>query len=301
MIVFGKTMKRILRQILPENVYNRLAKLRRRMNFKSLGSAFLRRAIEHELLSDTTLIEIKTAIDVKGRMDYEPHDIYLHIDSLAEYEVRLHSCAKEPDTVEWIETFMKPGDTFYDVGANVGPYSLVAAKFFQGAVKVYAFEPAFCNFTQLCRNLVLNRCQEIVTPLSVALSDSTRIDAFNYNNFVSGSSQHALGEAIDDRGQPFEPVFKQPLLSYRIDDLITQFNVHVPNHIKIDVDGIELSVLRGANQALSNTALRSMVVEVEEGENEARIAEFVFSKGFHLHARHRRRTPGMLNCIFVRT
>lgn len=294
-------MKKILKEILSENGYNRLAKLRRSMNSQPQDPAlFLRRAIEQKRVSDPTLLKLKTAIDVKGRMDYESHDIYLHIDSLTEYETRLHSCEKEPDTVEWIETLMKPGDTFYDIGANVGAYSLVAAKFFQGAVKVYAFEPAFLNFSQLCRNLFLNRCQEIVIPLSVALSDKTRIDNFNYHDLVPGGSLHTLGEAIDYKGERFEPVLKQPVLSYRTDDLIAQFNLRVPNHIKIDVDGIELSVLRGANQTLSNAALRSIVVELEEGKNEVQVSEFVFSKGFQLHAKHRRRTPGMLNCIFIR-
>jgi FkbM family methyltransferase len=301
MSAFSKTMKKILCEILPENGYKRLAKLRRTMNSQPQDPVlFMRRAIEQKQFSDAALLELQTAIDVKGRMDYQPHEIYLHIDSITEYETRLHSCQKEPDTVEWIETIMKPGDTFYDIGANVGAYSLVAAKYFQGAVKVYAFEPAFLNFTQLCRNLFLNGCQEIVVPLPVALSDNTKIDAFNYHDLVPGGSLHTLGEAIDYKGERFEPVLKQHVLSYRSDDLIAQFNLRVPNHIKIDVDGIELSVLRGANRTLSNAALRSIVVELEEGENEAQISELVFSKGFQLHAKHRRRTPGMLNCIFIR-
>lgn len=300
--LISKTMKELLRRVLPDNGYNRLAKLRRSMSFRSGDPAlFLRRALEQQALSDTTLLELKTAIDIKGRLDYETHDIYLHIDSAREYDIRLHSCKKEPDTVDWIETFMKPGDTFYDIGANVGAYSLVAAKFFHGAVKVYAFEPAFLNFTQLCRNLMLNGCQDIVIPLPVALSDSTKIDAFNYNNLVPGGALHALGEAIDHKGKRFDPVLKQSVLSYRIDDLIAQFKVGMPNHLKIDVDGIEFSVLRGADQTLSNAALRSMVVELEEGENEAQISDFVFSKGFRLYAKHRRLTPGMVNCIFVRS
>lgn len=292
----------MLREILPEKGYKRLAKLRRSMSSRVQDkSLFLRRAIEQKTLPDAALLEIKAAIDLKGRMDYESHDIYLHIDSVTEYETRLHSCEKEPDTVEWIETFMTPGDTFYDIGANVGAYSLVAAKFFQGAVKIYAFEPAFLNFTQLCRNLFLNHCQDVVIPLSVALSNNTRIDAFNYHDLVPGGSLHTLGDAIDYKGDRFEPVLKQPVLSYRTDDLIAQFDLPVPTHIRIDVDGIELEVLRGADKTLSNEALRSIVVELEVGENEAQISEFVFSKGFRLHAKHRRHTPGMINCIFIRS
>ena len=294
-------MKQVAQRILPEKTYRRLAdKIRESIGMTSADPASLRNAIENEMLSDASLLEIKSAIEIKRRMDYKPHDIFLHVDSLTESQTRLHSCAKEPDTVEWIETFMKPGDTFYDVGANVGAYSLIASKAFNGSVKVFAFEPAFLNFTQLCRNVFLNQCQESITPLSVALSDKTSIDSFNYHDLIPGGSLHTLGEAIDYKGDRFDPVLKQPVLGFRTDDLITQFNLPLPAHIKIDVDGIELSVLKGAEQTLSDHTLRSIVVELEAGEGEQLITEFLSQRGFRLHARNGRLTPGMFNCIFVR-
>ena len=292
-------MKKIVKKILPENGYNRLARLRQSMAARRGDGAVFVRALQRKAMADADLLEVKNAINIVRRMDYAPHDIYLHIDSPTESDVRLHSCAKEPDTVEWIETFMKPGDTFYDIGANVGAYSMVAAKFFRGAVKVFAFEPAFLNFTQLSRNLFLNQCHDIVTPLAVALSDTTAIDVFNFHDLVPGGSLHTLGEAIDYKGERFEPMFKQPVMGYRTDDLIDQFKLPVPTHIKIDVDGIELSVLKGADKTLCDQRLRSVVVELQEGESEAQISEFLSGKGFRLHASYRRLTPGMLNCIFV--
>lgn len=294
-------MKEMAQKLLPEKTYRRLAKLRRTVGLGRRDPAeSLRDAIKNQTLTDSALLEIRSSIDIKRRMDYERHEIYLHVDSLTEFETRLHSCAKEPDTVEWIERFMKPGDTFYDIGANVGAYSLIAAKYFEGRVKVYAFEPAFLNFTQLCRNLFLNRCQDSVVPLSVALSDKTSVDSFNYHDLIPGGSLHTLGEAIDYKGDRFEPVLKQAILSFRIDDLIAQFNLPVPTHIKIDVDGIELSVLRGADQTLTDGTLRSIVVELEQGENERLISDSLAAKGFQRHASYGRMTPGMLNCIFVR-
>ena len=294
-------MKQMAQKILPDKTYRRLAgKLRESIGMSSLDPASLRDAIEKQTISDVALLEIKSAIEIKRRMDYERHDIYLHVDSLTESETRLHSCAKEPDTVEWIETVMKPGDNFYDIGANVGAYSLIAAKAFNGLVKIFAFEPAFLNFTQLSRNIFLNQCQNIITPLSIALSDKTSLDSFNYHDLIPGGSLHTLGEAIDYKGDRFEPVLKQPVLSFKTDDLITQFDLPRPTHIKIDVDGIELSVLRGADQTLSDSTLRSIVVELEAGPDEEQITGFLSQKGFRLHARHGRRTPGMFNCIFVR-
>lgn len=295
-------MKKLLRAILPESQYLQLAKFRRRLLIPPglYPLVFTQRAIARRTLTVEQLLELKDALNLTERMDYARHDIFLHVDSHAEHSLRLHSCKKEPDTVEWIETFMRPGDVFYDIGANVGPYSLVAAKFFAGAVKTYAFEPAFLNFTQLCRNVFLNNCQESVIPLSVALSDETAIGAFNYHNLVPGGSLHTFGEAIDHKGQRFEPVLKQPVISYRTDDLIKQFGLPVPNHIKIDVDGIELAVLQGAEKTLADPSVRSLVVELEEGEHETQIGEYVAGKGFQLHSKHRRITPGMLNCLYWR-
>jgi FkbM family methyltransferase len=229
-------------------------------------------------------------------MDYEHRDILLSVDSDFEYRVRLHSCKKEPDTVQWIETFFREGDVFYDIGANVGAYSLVASKFFEGKVTVYAFEPAFLNFTQLCKNLQLNGSQESVMPLPIALSDKTHIANFNFRNLVPGGAVHALGEPVDDGGNVFTPVARQPVLSYRVDDLIKHFDLRIPNHIKIDVDGTEFSVLKGMEGTLNDHSVRSMLLELNVGTGyERQILDFLAKKGFEVHSKRG------ANHIFVRT
>ena len=290
-------MKKVLRALLPKEQYESLARLRRRFPRKD-PLLRIKQMIEHGALNEKALIELKSGINVTGKMDYAKHDIYLHVDSLIEYETRLRSCQKEPDTVRWIEDFMKPGDIFYDIGANVGAYSLVAAKCFAGAVKVYAFEPAFLNYSQLCRNIFLNDCQGAVFPLSVALSDKTTIDDLNFHDLVTGGSLHTLGETIDHKGERFTPVAVQRMLSYRLDDLIERFRIPTPSHIKIDVDGIEKAILEGAATTLINPSLRTIDVELAEGERE--ITKLLLGKGFELHSAHKRWTPGMLNCVFVR-
>ena len=297
MTALNGQMKKVLKALLPKEQYESLARLRRRFPQKD-PLLRIKQMIQHQALSDKALIELRNGINVTGKMDYARHDIYLHADSLIEYETRLRSCQKEPDTVQWIEDFMRPGDIFYDIGANVGAYSLVAAKCFAGTVKVYAFEPAFLNFSQLCRNIFLNNCQDAVFPLSVALSDKTIIDDLNFHDLVTGGSLHTLGETIDHKGEVFTPVATQRMLSYRIDDLIDQFKIPVPSHIKIDVDGIEKAVLEGAQTTLSNPKLRSIDVELAEGERD--ITAFLVGKGFKLASQHNRWTPGMLNCVFIR-
>src|ERR1051325_1201310 len=293
-------MKDFFRRSLGQSQYERLARLKRLILHPSFAPATVTRWLVRHHAAPRVLLDVKNNITLVERLDYERDEILLNVDSECEFSLRTNSCKKEPDTGNWIETFNKDGDVLFDIGANVGAYSLVAAKFFKGKVKVYAFEPAIFNFSQLCRNIQLNKTQGVITPLAVALSDETCIGEFNYHNQIPGGSLHTFGKAIDHVGKVFEPESVQPMISYRIDDLIEQFKVPVPNHIKIDVDGIELSVLKGAETTLTNPLLRSVLVELEQGESERSIIAFLESKGFALHSQYTRLTPGMLNCIFVR-
>jgi len=91
------------------------------------------------LLPTRLRLAIREGTAVVRRMDYERCPIYMYVDSWFENEVRLHSCKKEPGTIDWIESWFKPGDVFYDIGANIGAYSLVAFRFLSGKTKIYAF------------------------------------------------------------------------------------------------------------------------------------------------------------------
>jgi FkbM family methyltransferase len=206
-----------------------------------------------------------------GRLDYAGGDIRLCVDSWIEHEVRLRSCAKEPETVAWIEQAFRPGDVFYDVGANVGAYSLVAWAHLSGRVRVYAFEPGFATFPQLCRNVALNRAQQAIVPLQVALSDVSGIVEFHYQNVLPGGALHSLGEAVDQGGRQFAPSVSLPTPAFRLDDFVRQFGLPWPTHLKIDVDGTERRVLAGAGAALSSPSFRSLLIEASDlpGEESA--------------------------------
>lgn len=259
-------------------------------------------------LPDRLLIHVKSNSTIVRKMDYERHDIFLQVDSDIERSVRLISCKKEPETVEWIETFFKPGDVFFDIGANVGAYSLVAAKFCKGDIKVFSFEPGFMTFPQLCKNVIVNNCQDCIVPLQIALSEETTLEIFNYNNLITGGALHTLGEAIDFKGDTFSPTVRQSVLAYKLDDLVKHFPIPTPNHIKLDVDGIEFGILRGAQDTLSNPSLKSVILELEETSKEPEeISDYLSSKGLEFHSEFRYALAGdveafqaMYNDIFVR-
>ena len=233
------------------------------------------------VFSTQLLVEVKQRLSVVVKMDYRPHDVYLFADSHVEYITRRNSCKKEPETIEWIESYFKSGDVFYDIGANVGAYSLVADRHTKGGVKIYAFEPSFSTFAQLTRNVFLNSCQGRIVPLCVALSDRTDIIVLNYSDLAPGAALHALGRSVDNLGRAFTPVFTQPIPSYRIDDLLELFRLEKPTHIKLDVDGIEWEILKGAERTLEDPGLKSILVEVEPSlDTSTRIVEYLQERGF---------------------
>jgi FkbM family methyltransferase len=75
---------------------------------------------------------------------------------------------EEPFTVEWIERSLRPGDVFYDVGANVGADALIAARRVPDA-RVFAFEPSPASYHALAGTILLNDCAGSITPVVLAL------------------------------------------------------------------------------------------------------------------------------------
>lgn len=161
--------------------------------------------------------------------------------------------SKEPDTIEWISQ-MKPGEVLYDVGANVGMYTIWAAV--TSGVKVYAFEPESQNYALLNRNILANKCN--AEAYCIAISDETKFDKLYLSTMMSGGSCHNFAENIDYKYKPREGNFAQGCFSATLSSL----PFPTPNHIKIDVDGIEPKVIRGARYALACPELKSVLVEL---------------------------------------
>jgi FkbM family methyltransferase len=191
-------------------------------------------------------------------LDFADRSILMRVTSKPE-RMRLRACAKEPWTVEWLRRTVGAGEVLYDIGANVGAYSLIAARKPEGPSRVVAFEASYANIAGLCANIALNDAAELITPMPVALSDTNGLSVFHLLAMAPGSARHALG--VNDLSEG-PTVYPQPVLTFRLDDLIELAGLPLPNHIKLDVDGGELAVLNGAVRALSSPALQSMLVEV---------------------------------------
>jgi FkbM family methyltransferase len=211
----------------------------------------------------------------KRQVDFSTQPIHLDVTSLGELG-RLRPCAKEPETVGWLLSHRGRGAVLYDIGANVGAYSLIAAKS-DPATRVVAFEPGYSTYPRLVENVTLNGLDDRVQALQVALGDRTGLSTFEYATTDPGAADHP-GIVPGPSGRV---ATRHSVLCYRLDDLISSFDLPEPTLFKLDVDGAEVAVLRGAPATLAAPALVSVLVEVREGSQEAReVAEILGAAGF---------------------
>lgn len=166
---------------------------------------------------------------------------------------------KEPDTIEWIGGF-QAREVFVDIGANVGMYTIWAAK--TRGVRTFSFEPESQNYALLYRNIVMNGLSEDVVAYCLALSDTTSYSLLHLSQFQIGGSCHSFGEKINHNLEHRDTKLAQGCISTTLDALVAAGVVPVPNHIKIDVDGLEHKVLTGCRDVLADRHLKSVLVEI---------------------------------------
>lgn len=184
---------------------------------------------------------------------------------------------KEPDTIEWIRSFGK-GEVLFDIGANVGSYSLYAAL---RGTKVFALEPESQNYALLNQNIHLNNLSHTVMALNIALNNQSKLGHLHIQNFVPGAALHNLNSNRDYNKKEFLPVFRQGVLSLTLDDLISQYDLEIPDHLKIDVDGGERSIIDGASKTLAHPKLKSVLIELNiDLAEDQEIIDLLKEKGF---------------------
>lgn len=191
---------------------------------------------------------------------------------------------KEPETIEWIDT-MDDGDVLFDIGANVGVYTLYAA--INRKVKVLAFEPLAANYYLINRNIEENDLSDVATAYCMALNDNDMISSLHIQNTGFGSAVSSFDEPIDHNGDRFTAKFKQGMVGMSLDSFIAKFQPAFPSHIKIDVDGIEDKIIKGAKKTLADARLKSVSIELDENRPEytGAVLDEISAAGFRLTAK----------------
>ena len=168
---------------------------------------------------------------------------------------------KEPETLKWIESFGRHRSVFADVGANIGQYSLYAASL---GHYVSAYEPQPANYQSLLRNIGLNKFHKQITAYPFALNNKQKITSLQIDsNDTAGKS----GTQFQVHGNYFVQCIK--------------LDVYY-DYVKIDVDGIELDIVRGMD--LDDKFLGSALIEVSP-DNRKEITEIFQGHGFEIDER----------------
>ena len=225
--------------------------------------------------------------------------------SYTEYVLRAReSYRREQVTMYWLREIVMAGDVLYDIGANVGAYSLYAGKKMKGSQNnvlglVYAFEPAFSNFFPLCRNIELNGLNDVVVPFPIGFGEKRYEADFFLRTTSTGSALHGLDEP-NSEGKTFDPAFKQGISVVSIDEFVRNDNVRFPNHIKIDVDGSEQRIINGAKHIFSDQRLKSIMIEINEDIYGDEIDQFITAQGFELTKMEKWGERNTYNKLFCR-
>jgi len=195
---------------------------------------------------------------------------------------------KEPEILDWIDKFGDNSGCFWDVGANIGLYSIYYAKNHGG--KVVAFEPSVFNLSELVKNIKINSVSSLVTIIPNPLSSKTGIENFLLSGTDEGSAANAFGVDYGQDGGKLAAVSSYPVLGFSGSDFFSMGLVkQPPSVIKIDVDGIEHLILQGMEDVLSHPSCKSIFIEVnsEFYEQADLVSKYLIGSGFELASKEK--------------
>lgn len=171
---------------------------------------------------------------------------------------------KEPETLDWIDRWERDGGTFFDVGANVGEFSMYAVLRHPG-VRSVAFEPEYANLHLLKENLLANKLQERVHVYAMALGNRVGISHLHIQDATAGAALHTESRDALTLTRTQKPVIWREGIYTTTLDAFCQETGLSPRFMKIDVDGTEAEILDGAGRTLRSPVLRSLLVEMFGG------------------------------------
>jgi FkbM family methyltransferase len=179
----------------------------------------------------------------------------------------------EPAKHAMIRRHLRPGMTFIDAGANRGDFTLQAAKLVGSSGRVIAIEPAPENYSYLKRSIELNGyAHALALPIAVGDRDGT-------------ANLQILGRSTEHTLAPLKPQYKDlPKVTVPIrtlDSVVEEQQLKRVDMVKIDVQEVELEVLRGAGKTLRNNPQLVMFLDLPKRiEMRRAIAEFLAPFGY---------------------
>ena len=211
--------------------------------------------------------------------------------------------SKEPETLEWIDSFKKKKFIFWDIGSNIGLYSIYNSLKNKNSITI-AFEPSTSNLRVLTRNISINNLEKKIKLFPIPLTNKKNsFLIMNEKDFVEGGALNSFGEKFNFEGKKFHGKMKYQTFGTTIDFLIDKKILEIPDYIKIDVDGIEHLILKGAAKYLKNKKIKSLSIEINENfKTQYKNLLFIMKKnGFRILHKKKGNKETLKNTKFANT
>jgi FkbM family methyltransferase len=220
-----KQLYRVLRNVLrhPLNRQGKIAAIRRFINWQ-IASRLAPGRIAVDWIGGTKFLASQGEAGVTG-------NVYCGLSDFEEMSFLLH--------------FLRKEDTFADIGANAGIYTILASGVI--GAKSVSFEPVPATYRRLLANIAINNMEDRVSAYNQALGSTT-------GEILFSDSKDCMNRVVLDGST--KDVIRVPVS--QLDQTISQ----PITMIKLDVEGFEKSVLEGAGQTLANPDLKALIVEL---------------------------------------
>lgn len=154
-----------------------------------------------------------------------------------------------------LQKFLRPGDRFFDIGANVGYYSFLASQIIGANGRVHSFEPISANVRSIQRNVLTNQIMNMtLLPAAVGLRKGTLL------LYVEDGASSNTGWASKVESPRRKKQVIVPMVS--LDDYIREEQIDHVDLIKMDIEGSELDALRGGINLFSDKRGPDIICEV---------------------------------------
>ena len=163
-----------------------------------------------------------------------------------------------------IARLVHEGDLAFDVGANIGKYSVLLSRICGQSGRVWAFEPVPDTYWRLRETLALNRCDNVTTVQAAMCHKSGKIDINLFAPEYCGWNSIGLPEMITPTGKRVSPDKSVEVPSLTIDEFCDSNGIDKIDFLKVDVEGFEAHVFQGAARMLREHRVGCVCFEVSK-------------------------------------
>lgn len=179
----------------------------------------------------------------------------------------------EFEDMHFLMKYVSKEDSFVDIGANSGVYTVLAAKVLD--IPTLSFEPIKSTFSRLLQNVKINKIENKVTLFNIGLSNEPGTLRFTSNLDATNHVSTNLSNFLSDK----------EIVSVDTIDNIIWSQKFSPTLMKIDVEGFEKTVLDGAHVLLKSQALKVILIELNDsgmkyGVTDEEVAKMIIQSGF---------------------